>query len=403
MATSISAAQARRIALAAQGFGRPRPATVGTRQLGEVIQRLGLLQLDSVNVFERSHYLPVFARLGSYEKAQLDAVTFGRAAKYVETWGHVASLVPRDSWPLWRWKMRATKAKDLARPDSWAAQNGAMLEWLRAELAETGPITAGKIEHDANTSTGSWWGWSDVKRGLEHLFLWGEVVSAGRTNFERLYALTEHVLPADLIATEVAERDAHKELLRLGAKAHGIGTVGDIADYYRLGNTTAAPLLEELADEGELHRVNVAGWKQPAYLHREARVPRRIEATALLSPFDPVVWERNRALRMFDFHYRIEIYTPAHKRQFGYYSLPVLVDDRIVGRIDLKNDRQLKVLRVQSAWLEDGVAPSVAERIAPLLRETAQWQGLNDFAVTNWGSLAPAVAAELGVPLSARN
>jgi len=393
---TVTRAQARRIALAAQGFGVPKPAAVGTRQLNLLVQKLGLLQVDSVNVFERSHYLPVFSRLGAYDKAQLDALTFGRRAKYVETWAHVASIVPLETWPLWRWKMRAYKKKNLNDPKCWASSNGAMLDWLRAELATTGPISAGKIEHDANRSKGSWWGWSDVKLGLEYLFLWGEVVPAGRRNFERIYGLAEHVLPADLLDVEISEHDAHKQLLSLAARHHGIGTLGDLADYYRLKKTPAKVVAQELVDEGELLPVTVAGWGKPAYLHRDARIPRRIEATALLSPFDPVVWERDRALRMFDFHYRIEIYTPEPKRVYGYYTLPLLLDDRVVGRIDLKSDRQKRVLRVQSAWLEPGAPAHAEERVAPLLGRIRDWQGLDTIEVVDRGDFAPALKGALG-------
>ena len=393
---SLSLAQARRIALAAQGFGRPKPAVVGTRQLNTLVHKLGLLQIDSVNVFERSHYLPVFARLGAYDKALLDKLTFSGKAQYVETWAHVASIVPLDTWPLWRWKMRAFKAKHLADPKHWASSNGAMLDWLRAELASTGPITAGKIEHDANKSTGAWWGWSDVKLGLEYLFLWGEVVSAGRKNFERSYALTSQVLPQSLIDAEVDEHTARKQLLTWAAQSHGIGTVGDLADYYRLGLTPSIPIVQELVDEGVLLPVSVAGWKKQAYLHHEARLPRRIEATALLSPFDPVVWERDRALRLFDFHYRIEIYTPEPKRVYGYYTLPLLIDDCVVGRIDLKSDRQNRTLRVQSSWLEPGAPAGLEGRVVEHLDDIRAWQGLDDIAVVNRGNFSTALAGALG-------
>ncbi|HEV7949837.1 MAG TPA: crosslink repair DNA glycosylase YcaQ family protein, partial [Glaciihabitans sp.] len=260
MNTEVSPALARRIALAAQGFGRPRPSTVGLRQINDVAARLGLLQLDSVNVFERSHYLPVFARLGAYNKADLDRVTFGNSPRYVEYWAHVASLIPLDTWPLWRWKMAALRAKDEKTPDHWIHSNREMLDWLRAELADKGPLPASKIEHDANQRRGPWWGWSDVKQGLEVLFSWGEVVSAGRKGFERIYGLTDSVIPQHLVEKTISERDAVKQLLRLASRAHGIGTVGDIADYYRIKKTVAAPLLEELADDGELARVTVSGW-----------------------------------------------------------------------------------------------------------------------------------------------
>jgi len=393
---SLSLAQARRIALAAQGFGRPKPAVVGTRQLNNLIHRLGLLQIDSVNVFERSHYLPVFARLGAYDKALLDRLTFSGRAQYVETWAHVASIVPLETWPLWRWKMQAFKDKHLSDPKHWASSNGAMLDWLRAELASTGPITAGKIEHDANKSKGSWWGWSDVKLGLEYLFLWGEVVSAGRKNFERSYALASQVLPQSLIDTEIDEHSARKQLMTWAAQAHGIGTVSDLADYYRLGLTPSVPIVQELVDEGVLLPVTVAGWTKQAYLHHESRIPRRIETTALLSPFDPVVWERDRALRLFDFHYRIEIYTPEPKRIYGYYTLPLLVDDNVVGRIDLKSDRQNSTLRVQSAWLEPGAPQGLEERVVEHLHEIRSWQGLDDLAVAGRGDFSPALVGALG-------
>jgi len=400
--TDFSAAQARRIALAAQGFARPTTdAATGIRQLSSLVDRLGLLQLDSVNVYERSHYLPVFARLGHYDKADLDRVTFGRKSRYTEYWAHEAAIIPMTARPLFQWRMDARRARQMADDTGWAHNNGAMLDWLRAELAAKGPLPASQIEHDTGRGTGSWWGWSDVKHGLEYLFGWGEVVSAGRTRFERTYALAEQRVPAEVLATTVAEPDAVRALIALGARAHGIGTLADIADYYRIKQAPAKAAVADLVDSGELLPVAVEGWKQPAYLHRDARFPRRVEAAALLSPFDPVVWFRPRAERLFDFHYRIEIYTPAHKRVFGYYSLPVLVDDRIVGRIDLKSDRQNRVLRVQSAWREAGVPAGVEQRIAPLIENARVWQGLDRIEVVDRGDLARALAGALGLPLLA--
>jgi hypothetical protein len=404
-AEPLSAAQARRIALAAQGFGRPAPATVGTRQLNDALHRLGVLQLDSVNVFERSHYLPLFARLGAYDKADLDRLTFSGTARYVEYWAHVAALIPLESWPLWRWKMREYRQKWQSDPSHWVFRNAEMLRWLRAELTAKGPQQAGKIEHETGSKRrGGWWEWSEVKTGLEYLFYMGEVVSAGRTRFERTYALAEQVISPELLAIDIDERDAVRQLLVASAAAHGVGTVRDLADYFRLPQTHAASVLAELVDEGALVPVTVQGWERggrplKAYLHPDARHPRRIEAEALLSPFDPVVWERERALRMFDFHYRIEIYTPEPKRVYGYYTLPVLVDDRIVARIDLKSDRQNGVLRVQSAWHEPGQATAYETRLAHLLRRTAAWQGLGGVEVYDRGNLADALAVELGEPL----
>jgi uncharacterized protein YcaQ len=402
--STISAAQARRIALAAQGFGRARPATVGIRQLDAAIRRIGLLQLDSVNVFERSHYLPVFARLGAYDKTDLDRLTFGRKARYTEYWAHEAALIPITDWPLWHWKMERSREKYATKPGNWTLGNRPMMDWLLGELREKGPLVASKVEHDANRRRGGWWEWSDVKLGLEYLFQQGEVVSAGRTRFERTYALPEQVFEAGLLETQIDRREATKRLLVMAAQSCGIGTLGDLADYYRLPQTYAGTVIQELVDEGTLLPVTVAGWDRggrplKAYLHPDARIPRRMNAAALLSPFDPVVWERARALRMFGFHYRIEIYTPAPKRIYGYYTLPILMDDAIVGRIDLKSDRQNRVLRVQSAWHEDGAARGYEARLAQLVRETAAWQRLDAIEVMGRGDLSASLAAELGLPV----
>lgn len=405
---NITPALARRIALAAQGFGRPRPATVGSRSFSALFDRIRLLQLDSVNVFERSHYLPVFARLGAYDRAALDRLAFRPGSGYIEYWAHEAAIVPIDDWPLFRWRMADRHRKYAGNPDGWVQRNGGMLDWLRAELAANGPLPASRIEHDSNQRSGSWWGWSDVKHGLEMLFIWGEVVSAGRTRFERTYGLAEQVLPAGVLDREVARGDAIRELVRRSAAAHGISTLGDLADYYRLPSAETKAAVRELEDAGELLAVRVPGWErngvpERAWLHRDARLPRRIDAAALLSPFDPVVWRRDRAERMFGFHYRIEIYTPQPKRVFGYYVLPVLLDDRIVGRVDLKSDRQAGVLRVQASWVEESVAPgSVAGRVAGLIRDTAAWQGLDDVVVVDRGTLAAELAAALGTRLRDR-
>jgi uncharacterized protein YcaQ len=401
MRENISAATARRVALAAQGVGRPRPVNPGTRQLRGVIERLGLLQLDSVNVFERSHYLPAFARLGAYDKALLDKLAFARGGDYIEYWAHEAAVIPVDTLPLLRWRMNDYRSNAHADHRHWMHDNRHMIDWLRAELAERGPLPASAIEHDANKRRGPWWGWSDVKRGLEVLFRWGDLVSGGRSRFERVYALPEQVLPPHIINAEIAREDAIRELVRHAARAHGIGTITDLADYFRLPSADTRTAVRELEDAGILLPVNVRGWerngrKQAAWVHRDARVPRRIETTALLSPFDPVVWRRERAERMFGFHYRIEIYTPAPQRVFGYYVLPLLIDDQLVGRIDLKSDRQNRVLRVQASWTEPDAPAETAARLAPLLRHTAAWQGLDGIEVMERGDLAQAVAAELG-------
>jgi uncharacterized protein YcaQ len=400
MVESISPALARRVALAAQGFGRARPDAVGARALNGLIERLGLLQLDSVNVFERSHYLPVFARLGAYDKAALDRLTFARSGRYVEYWAHEAAVIPVESWPLLRWRMNEYRDHYAENPAAWpASENNGMYDWLLGELASNGPMPASAIEHDSNVRRGPWWGWSDVKRSLEVLFRTGTVVSGGRTRFERTYALPHQVLPDAVLGRVVSRHDAHVELVEHAARAHGIGTEKDLADYFRLKRVDVRPAIDELVERGDLLPVTVPGWKAPAWLHSRARLPRRITADALLSPFDPVVWERARTERMFDFHYRIEIYTPAEKRVFGYYSLPILIDDRLVGRIDLKNDRQSGVLRIQSAWLEAAVPSAsvdeIATRTVALLRSAAAWQSLGRIESTGRGTLAPALEAAL--------
>ncbi len=400
----LTAAQARRLALAAQGFARPHPAAVGTRQLNDLLDRLRVLQLDSVSVFARSHYLPVFARLGAYDPAALDALLFARRGRYTEYWAHEAAIIRRDDWPLWHWKREALRSRYTER-SAWVRENTAMLDWLLAELAEKGPMTVADVEHDVATERrGPWWGWSDVKEGLEYLFAFGDVASGGRRGFSRVYALPHQVGLAALHEVAVPRVEAERELVRRSVHALGVGTVADIADYHRLKIAPTTDALRALVAAGEVEQVEVEGWTTaagrplPAFGVPGASIPRRIETTALLSPFDPVVWSRDRALRMFGFHYRIEIYTPAPKRQYGYYTLPVLVDDALAGRVDLKSDRAAGVLRVQSAWVEPGVpADGFAERLVPLLRRAAAWQGLTEVQVAEplWGDAAAAVRAAL--------
>jgi uncharacterized protein YcaQ len=397
MVDTISAALARRIALAAQGFGVGAGPAPGTRQFNLLLRRLALLQIDSVNVYERSHYQPVFARLGHYDKATLDAVTYGKGV--TEYWAHEASFLPVETLPLMAWRKndyRDRFAAGTSAEGSAEAAEASMIPWLRAELAAKGPMRASEIEHDANKRQGPWWGWSEVKRGLETMFRIGDVVSAGRVRFERVYALPEQVLPASVLGVEMPRAEAVRQLMSQSARAHGIGTLKDFADYFRLKTVDALPAVLSLVEEGELVPVEVEGWAKPAWLHRDARRPRRLEAAALLSPFDPVVWERSRTERLFDFRYRIEIYTPEPKRVYGYYTLPVLIDDRLPARIDLKSDRQNGVLRVQSAWAEPGLLPEDVPRIAALLRTAAAWQNLpGDIHVTGKGTLAAPLAAEL--------
>ena len=391
----ISLAAARRIALSAQGFAAPRSTRpAGTKALNSVTDRLALIQIDSVNAFERSHYLPAFARLGSYDKSSLDSIL--TSDRFTEYWAHEASFIPTTAIPLLRWRMQEYREWFGANENHWVHSNATMMTWLLAELREKGPLRASQIEHESNERRGPWWGWSDVKRGLEVLFRQGDVTTTGRTNFERHYALPEQAWSSEVIESEIPKSDAVRELVRISARALGIGTAKDIADYFRLRQREVTPALAELCDAGELVQVQVPGWPE-TWLDPSVRRPRSVNRDALLSPFDPIVWNRDRALRLFDFHYRIEIYTPAPKRVFGYYVVPVLLGEKIPARLDLKNDRLARVLRVRASWSEAALSdPSerrdAATRIAQLLRETASWQGLDSIEVSETGNFAREVA-----------
>ncbi|MBU4464596.1 MAG: winged helix DNA-binding domain-containing protein [Actinobacteria bacterium] len=390
--SSLSAADARRITLAAQGFGKPRPSAVGTRQLNGAMARMGVLQIDSVNVFARSHYLPLFSRLGAYDTAVLDRLLFAHPSPYVESWAHVAAFIPLQDWSLFRFRMDDLHAKYASDPNGWFQTHREIVNWVRGELATRGPLRPAEIDHDAKqTRRGPWWDWDVVKHALEYLFLFGEVAIAGRRGFERRYALAEHVIPAAVLESPVPREEAVRELVRRAARAYGVATASDLADYWRVKDRRAImTAIGDLSASGELQPVTVQGWESggrpaKAWLHRDARVPRSVDAAAILTPFDPVVWFRDRAARLFDFDYRIEIYTPAPKRQFGYYSLPVLVGDDIVGRVDLKADRAASTLRVQSAWWEHGRRSDAAARLSEELRTAAAWQQLEHISISYWG------------------
>jgi uncharacterized protein YcaQ len=351
---TITAAEARRIALGAQGFADPRPSgRVDRRHLRRVLQRMGVIQIDSVNVLVRSQELPLFARLGPHPRSLIpDAAEDGELFEY---WVHEASHVPAEHHHLHRWRMAAAHPWKGMR--EFEARRPGFLDEVEQLVRDTGPIAAGELRQ-RNGPKGAWWDWDDGKIALEHLFHQGRVTARRRrSDFARLYDVPERVLPADVLARPTPpEREARKELLVLAAAHHGVATLSDLADYHRQKPTVVRPLVAELVEEGRLLRAEVEGWPnstlQPTFVHPDARRPRRIEARALLSPFDPVVWHRDRTLRLFDFHYRIEIYTPAAKRQFGYYVLPFLLGDRLVARVDLKADRARGVLLVRSAWPE---------------------------------------------------
>lgn len=401
MTDTLSATQARRIALAAQGLTRKRPAAANARHMHRVMDHLGVLQIDSVNVFARSHYLPLFSRLGQYDPALLDRVFLSRTTHYVEYLAHEATFIPIEDWPLWRFRMDRFRERE-AQPDSWAHSNARTLQWVQDELRTRGPLRPADLRADAPRERGTWWDWDEVKLALEHLWRTGDVAINGRKGFERTYALAEHVIPDDIRTREIPRTDAMRELVRRAARSSGVATASDLADYYRLRDRVAvADAVSELVDTGELLPVQVRGWERhgrplTAWRHRDAVLPRAVKAAALLTPFDPVVWFRERALRVFDLDYRIEIYVPADKRRFGYYSLPVLVDDRIVARVDLKADRAASTLQVQSAWWEPQSRPEAdADRVATELVSAASWQGLEHVSVSGWGTAADAVHAAL--------
>jgi len=407
--TTLTIAQARRIALAAQGFADPRPSgKVDGRHIRRVLDRIAILQIDSVNVFCRTHYLPVFARLGPYPRDVLDRMTghtAGRVRRELfEYWAHEASLVPLEMQPLLRWRM------DRAHVDPWPAirrfarENPTLLEDVRQLVKENGPIRAGDtgVARPAR-QPGDMWNWHDGKIALEYLFYAGEVTAARRVNFERLYDIPERVLPVSVLdAPTPSPEQAHRELIRVAARAMGVATEPDLRDYFRMPHAASKRAVAELVDAGELLPVEVADWSAPAYLLPAARRPRRVSARALLSPFDSLIWFRERTERLFRFHYRIEIYTPPPQRRFGYYVLPFLLGEELVARVDLKSDRQAGVLRVQSAWLEDGADPHyVAEELAQELAVTAAWLGLPEVEVMPRGDLARDLRAALP-ELSAR-
>jgi uncharacterized protein YcaQ len=396
---SLSPRQARRVALAAQGFTRPRPTTpvnaAGLRRLFECTQ---LLQIDSVNVLQRAHYLPGWSRHGAYPTETLDAMAYRRRQLF-EDWGHEASLMPMELHPLMRWRMRRAEEKyeTWGRLAKLAQERPDYIEHVFAKVRDSGPVTAGELAEEERRGTDHWgWNWTDSKVAIEFLFWAGRVATVERRNFERLYDVPERVIPADVLALPTpSEEEAHRELLVRAARACGVGTVGDLADYFRIRNPLARPRIAELVEDGRLIEVEVHGWRHPGYALPDLVVPRKSAHRALLVPFDPLIWERDRTQRLFGFRYRIEIYVPADKRVHGYYVLPFLLGDALVARVDLKSDRQAQVLRVQGAFAELGAPPETVEELAAELRELAEWLGLSGVVVSPRGDLAGALAQAL--------
>ncbi|MCF7550064.1 winged helix-turn-helix domain-containing protein [Pseudonocardia sp. WMMC193] len=397
---TISADVARRTALAAQGFADPRPTgPVTRRHLARVLGRVRLLQLDSVNVAVRAHYMPVFARLGAYPRALLDAAAWADSARrprmMVEYWAHEASLLPVADWPL-----LLSGAK---RPGWWrhyaelAEREPALVADVLAAVKELGPVGAGTLEAALGAQSRppgvTWWERSEVKRICEYLFGLGALTTGTRVHFQRLYDLPERVLPPEVLAAHPMDHGlAARELVRRSAQALGIGTEPDLRDYYRLGPADSQRAVAELVEAGELEPVAVRGWRSPAYRWPGAVVPRRVEGRALLCPFDPLIWERERTERIFGFRYRIEIYVPEPKREYGYYVFPFLLDGELVARVDLKADRAAGVLRVQGAFAEPGVAHArVAAELAAELDLMAEWLELDAVQVGERGDLAGAL------------
>jgi uncharacterized protein YcaQ len=398
---SLSHPQARRLAVAAQGLHRRRPASVGEGRLRRLVEELSVLQLDSVNVVARAHYLPVFSRFGGYQRAGFDALAYRpvpRRRVLFEYWGHEASLLPVALQPLFRWRMQRARE----RYATWgpvarlARERPDYIATVLAEVAARGPIGAGELERAGERRSGAWgWNWRDGKVALEWLFWIGEVTAADRPNFVRRYDLTERVLPADVLAAPTPDPvEAQRALLLLAARALGVATAGDLADYFRLPATEAADRVRELAAAGALEEVSVSGWRVPAYLLPGTGPPPPARGAALLCPFDPLVWDRRRLRRLFHFDYRVEIYVPAEQRRHGYYVFPFLLGDSLVARVDLKADRRAGALLVRGAWAEPEVEVArTAAALAAELTALAGWLGLGAVDVAAAGDLSSALAA----------
>jgi uncharacterized protein YcaQ len=375
-AISLSNLEAKAIALDALGFANQKPISVL-----DVFERTNLLQVDSVNVFERAHYLPLFSRIGNFDKTQLDSLTGGFDPKLIEYWAHEASIIKTADLPLFHWRMKDNRYND------WDKKLGA---WIVAELTSRGPLTTSDFEHPGHARKGSWWGWSDVKRTLERMFYCGALVSGGRSGFKRVYALPEQVLPGELMASPPSTEQAQKILLTRAAKSLGVASQRDLADYFRIPATKVTHLLDELVEDNTLVRFRVDGWNVGGYGIADLKLdPAKHTGTTVVSPFDPVCWNRDRTSRIFGFDYKIEIYVPEPKRIFGYYSLPVLHNGNFIARIDLKSNRQENTLQVKSTWAEENqVSKFPNSAVGRHLNEIANWQGLNSIAVSGLGNVS---------------
>jgi uncharacterized protein len=405
--TVLGADAARRIALGAQGFTEPRlGGDASRRHLRRVLDRVRLIQLDSVNVAVRAHYMPLFSRLGPYPMELVDDAAWTHHARrprlLVEYWAHEASLLPVADWPLFRWRMREYEARYAHRYATLLKDAPGLFADVLAAVKELGPIGAGPLEDELGLAegrtAGGWWNRSSVKHACEWLFATGELTTGTRRGFQRLYDLPERVLPPEVLsAPPVPDDEAARQLMLRATEAHGIGTEPDLRDYYRLKPARSRVALMELVEAGLVEQTEVAGWSQPAYRHTAAKIPRKVTGRALLCPFDPLIWRRERTERIFGFHYRIEIYVPEPKRVYGYYVFPFLLDGELVGRVDLKADRAAGVLRARAAFAEPAADPrGVAGEMAAELRTMAEWLGLDAVAVGDKGNLATALAKAVG-------
>jgi uncharacterized protein YcaQ len=393
--SSLTAPQARRIALAAQGFLDPAHARPTLRTVQRALGRTMVLQIDSVNVLQRAHYMPLYSRLGAYDVALLHRAAEQDPRRLVEYWAHVAAFMPVELWPAMRHRMR--RYRDEGHEWMGLPDRRELVASLKAEIAERGASTSRELDDGLPRTKQHWgWNWSETKKALEYLFLAGELAVSGRTTqFERLYDLPERVVPREhLDAPTPTPEEADRELVRRAAAAHGVSDVRSLADYFRMRVDSTQQAVGTLVEDGELVPVEVEGWRTPAYLHRDARLPRKVGARALLSPFDPVVWERSRTEKLFGFRYRIEIYVREAERVHGYYVLPFLLGDTLVGRVDLKADRATGTLRVRGTYTEPGAPAETVAELAAELQRLAGWLGLETVAVEPRGDAWQALAAE---------
>jgi uncharacterized protein len=395
---SLSLAEARRLTLKAQGFGGPREKPAQWPAMAKALNRLHLLQIDSVNVLVRSHYLPLYSRLGAYDRQSLDLRTLagGEKRSMFECWAHEASLVQLELHPLMRWRMaRARDGKNIyGNMSKFAADEKTFLKSVLAFVKSHGPTAQSDLA-DGGKGAGGWWGWSKGKLALETLFAQGHLTTSKRESFERFYDVPERVLPAHILNLPTpSERQALMELTALSAQTLGVGSAFDLRDYFRLPGASAQQALRDCCDEGLLLPIGIAGWKAQAYIHSTAKFPKSITASALVSPFDPIIWHRDRAERLFNFHYRIELYTPQPKRKFGYYVLPFIHGEEFAGRVCLKADRTTKTLLVNASHVEAGRDPhQTAQALATELHKMRDWLGLQDIRIAKSGSLANALRA----------